>query len=175
MHATLKEHIDPVYLEKALHFDASAGAASDKHTKLAEELANSGKPKKPMTILYGSNSGTCEALAQSLARVATARRYSVHVDPLDSAVDKIPKDQPVVLISSSYEGQPPDNAAHFMSWLANMKSSKQLEGVTYAVYGCGNRKFYLSKPFSPKFADKLQMIGSQRSTRSPNHSILHLR
>jgi cytochrome P450/NADPH-cytochrome P450 reductase len=61
------------------------------------------------------------------------------VEPLDSAVDKVPKDQPVVLISSSYEGQPPDNAAHFVQWLESL-GDKKLEGVKYAVFGCGNRK-----------------------------------
>ena len=92
-----------------------------------------------MTILYGSNSGTCEGLAQNLARVAGARGFSVRVDALDSAVDKIPAGQPVVLISSSYEGQPPDNAAHFVNWLDDIKGGKKFDGVKYAVYGCGNR------------------------------------
>jgi cytochrome P450/NADPH-cytochrome P450 reductase len=147
MHAALKDHIDPVYLEKNLHFDASAGKSSEKDKKLAQTVV-SGKSKKPMTILYGSNSGTCEALAQSLARVAAGRGYLAKVDPLDSAVNKIPENQPVVMISSSYEGQPPDNAAHFVAWLENMKGSKQLEGVKYAVYGCGNRKPPLIPPRS---------------------------
>ena len=92
-----------------------------------------------MTVLYGSNAGTCEALAQSLARMAPGRGYHAHVEPLDSAVDKVPKDQPVILISSSYEGQPPDNAAHFFEWVQNLEGPA-LKGVNYAVFGCGNRK-----------------------------------
>jgi sulfite reductase alpha subunit-like flavoprotein len=38
-----------------------------------------------------------------------------------------------------YEGQPPDNAAHFVEWLQKLESNK-LKGVNYAVFGCGNRK-----------------------------------
>jgi cytochrome P450/NADPH-cytochrome P450 reductase len=72
------------------------------------------KSKKQMTVLYGSNAGTCEALAQSLARAASGRGFNAQVNNLDFAVDKIPKEQPVILISSSYEGQPPDNATHFV-------------------------------------------------------------
>jgi cytochrome P450/NADPH-cytochrome P450 reductase len=139
IHATLREHIDPVHLEKRLHVSAAETAASPKHLGISR-AATSGKPKKPMTILYGSNAGTCEALAQTLARVASGHGYQATVEPLDSAVDKIPKDQPVVLISSSYEGQPPDNAAHFVQWLENLKEEKTLEGVKFAVFGCGNRK-----------------------------------
>jgi cytochrome P450/NADPH-cytochrome P450 reductase len=92
-----------------------------------------------MTILYGSNAGICEALAQNLARAASGRGYLALVDPLDSAVDKVPTDQPVVLISSSYEGQPPHNAAHFVEWLQTL-NGKELNGVKYAVFGCGNRE-----------------------------------
>jgi len=140
MHATLRERIDPIYLERMLHNGARP------EIKLAEEIPDTKAnrlveaPKKLMTVLYGSNSGTCEALAQSLARVATSRGYRVQVDPLDAGVDKIPKDQPVILISSSYEGEPPDNAVHFVQWLENLNAEKRLAGVNYAVYGCGNRK-----------------------------------
>ncbi len=142
MHATLRDHIDPVHLEKMLHVDPVATAeASEKHRKIA--AVTPGKAKKPMTILYGSNAGTCEALAQNMARVASGYGYHAEVEPLDSGVDKIPKGQPVVLISSSYEGQPPDNAAHFVEWLHNLKDDKRLEGVKYAVYGCGNREYDL--------------------------------
>jgi cytochrome P450/NADPH-cytochrome P450 reductase len=105
MHATLRDHIDIVHLEKTLHMDgASVGTISEKDRKI--EAAATEKPKKLITILYGSNAGTCESLAQTLARVASGHGYQANVDTLDSAVDKIPKNQPVIVISSSYEGQP---------------------------------------------------------------------
>jgi len=138
MHATLRDHIDPIHLEQMLYSNTPP------ETKVAGEdrakSVSNGLSKKPMTILYGSNSGTCEALAQSLARTASGYGYHADVEPLDSAVDKVPKDQPVVLVCSSYEGQPPDNAAHFIQWLENLEG-KKLEGVKYAVFGVGNRKF----------------------------------
>lgn len=138
MHATLRDHIDPVYVEKMLH-NGPAVDSRNSEKRLSME-ASSEKPKKTMTILYGSNAGTCESLAQTLARTASARGYHAQVDPLDAAVDKIPKDQPVVLISSSYEGQPPDNAAHFVEWLQKLEGGSKLNGVKFAVYGCGNRE-----------------------------------
>jgi cytochrome P450/NADPH-cytochrome P450 reductase len=142
MHATLRDHIDPVHLEKMLHVDTSnQSKATSKDRALAQSVAVDVKDKKPMIILYGSNSGTCEALAQSLARVAGARGFKAQVDTLDSAIDRVPKGEPVVMISSSYEGQPPDNAAHFVNWLSNLEGQMKLEGVKYAVYGCGNRMY----------------------------------
>ena len=148
MHASLRDHTDPVHLEKMLHVDAlRQDKHSDKDKFIAHSVALSTKEKKPMTILYGSNSGTCEALAQSMARVAGARGFRVRVDRLDSATGKVPKGEPVVMISSSYEGQPPDNAAHFVNWLGSVQGQRTLDGVNYAVYGCGNRMFHCSKNF----------------------------
>ena len=99
MHATLRDPINLVYLEKTLHDPAPLG----KHWKNDRNIDDSvsGKSKTPMSILYGSNAGTCEALAQNLARAATSRGYYAQVGSLDSAVDKVPKDRPVVLITSS--------------------------------------------------------------------------
>lgn len=137
MRATLRDNIDPIYLEKMLHVDLSTEAKVADRDRKADAFTTSAS-KKPMIILYGSNAGTCEALAQNLARVASSRGYHAQVDPLDSGLGKVPKDQPVVLICSSYEGQPPDNAAHFVEWLQNL-GGNALIGVKYAVYGCGNR------------------------------------
>jgi cytochrome P450 / NADPH-cytochrome P450 reductase len=142
MHAELRNHIDPVYLEKVLYVGASKEVnLTEKDKRLAQLPVVDGKAKKPLTILYGSNSGTCEALAQTLARAAGAHGFEARVDALDSAVERVTKDQPVVMISSSYEGQPPDNAAHFVNWLSELKGATKLQGVRYAVFGCGNRKF----------------------------------
>ncbi|TVY81615.1 Bifunctional cytochrome P450/NADPH--P450 reductase [Lachnellula suecica] len=133
MQATLREHIDPTHLEQSLH----SGAPREKIPDRKVAVVASAAPKKPMTILYGSNAGTCEALAQSLARAASGYGYHAQVEPLDTAVDKVPKDQPLVMICSSYEGQPPDNAAHFVQWLEILEGNK-LNGVKYTVFGCGN-------------------------------------
>jgi cytochrome P450/NADPH-cytochrome P450 reductase len=113
MHASLRDHVDPVHLKKMLHMDSSVTVQNPEKNDKAHASA-SAEPKKPMRILYGSNAGTCEALAQNLARAASSRGYRAQVDPLDSAVGNVSRGQPVVLICSSYEGQPPDNAVHFV-------------------------------------------------------------
>jgi cytochrome P450 / NADPH-cytochrome P450 reductase len=140
MHATVRDHIDLVHLEKLLHIDISeARKMSNNDHRIAESAVANGKAKHPMTILYGSNSGTCEALAQNLARVTRSHGFEAHVDPLDAAVRKVPKEGPVVMISSTYEGRPPDNAAHFITWLGSLEGNDGLAGVKYAVFAVGNR------------------------------------
>jgi len=140
MHATLREGIDPIHLEQNMWNGGYVNKESAKDKKIEGMKGNNG-PKKPMTVLYGSNTGTCESLAQTLANSASGRGYKTDVKTLDSASGKIPKDQPVVVVTASYEGQPTDNAAYFMEWLQGLEGN-QLEGTKYAVFGCGHRIFY---------------------------------
>jgi cytochrome P450/NADPH-cytochrome P450 reductase len=48
----------------------------------------------------------------------------------------LPKEQPVIIITGSYDGRPPDNARKFVTWLEALEG-QELEGVSYAVFGCG--------------------------------------
>lgn len=116
-------------------------------------IANTNSQQKPMTVLFGSNSGTCEGLAQKLASTAGSHGYSASVKSLDSIIDKFPLDQPVVIISASYEGQPPDNAALFTEWLKSTDASK-FNGAQYAVFGCGHRDWVSTYQKIPNFFDK---------------------
>jgi len=143
MHAMLREGIDPIQLEKSLFSAGSQGTQVSSKDKKIEGIALSSKPKKAMSIFYGSNTGTCESLAQTLADTASSHGYSARVATLDSATNNIPRDQPVVVITASYEGEPPDNATHFIEWLRNLKGA-ELEGVQYGVFGCGHRKFAIA-------------------------------
>ncbi|ERS98334.1 hypothetical protein HMPREF1624_05118 [Sporothrix schenckii ATCC 58251] len=93
-----------------------------------------------LAILYGSNTGTCQSLAQSLAVEAGQRGYRATVHDLDSAVEHVPKgpNTTVVIITASYEGQPPDNAARFFAWLERVEAKDALDGARFAVFGCGH-------------------------------------
>lgn len=66
-------------------------------------------------ILYGSNTRTCEILAQRLAANVKSCGYRSTVKDMDSAVNRLSKDVPTVIVTASYEGQPPDNAAQFVA------------------------------------------------------------
>jgi len=110
---------------------------------------------KPLYIYYGSNSGTCEALAQRMAAGASLNGFSARVvDVLDSASNKkLARDGPVVIITASYEGQPPDNAGEFYKWIEGLGESNELDGVSYAVFGCGHRDWTQTYHRVPKFFD----------------------
>ncbi|OAG40178.1 hypothetical protein AYO21_05656 [Fonsecaea monophora] len=117
-----------------------------------------------LSIFYGSNTGTCEAMANSLASSAASHGFQAKVEILNKAVDALPKKGPVVIITSSYEGEPPDNAAHFVSWLEGLQGT-EASGVKYAVFGCGNRDWQNTYHRIPKLVDAtLSERGAERLT-----------
>ncbi|KAJ5306149.1 hypothetical protein N7508_005164 [Penicillium antarcticum] len=153
MKATLRHDLDPTQLSIALGGAPTETAAGSRDRKPKAAAPVDGK-LKPMHILYGSNTGTCEVFARRLADDATAYGYAAKVSSLDSAKENIPKKDPVVFISASYEGQPPDNAAHFFQWLSELKGS-DLDGVNYATFGCGHHDWSSTFYRIPKAIDQL--------------------
>lgn len=161
--ASLREGLDPTKLSMSL----SGSAAEHKDVGVTErERKHKAAPVdgklKPMHIFYGSNTGTCEAFARRLADDAIGYGFSAQINSLDSATQNIPKNDPVVFITASYEGQPPDNAAHFFEWLNGLKGSG-LEGVNYAVFGCGHHGWSATFHRIPKAVNELaQQNGANR-------------
>lgn len=94
-----------------------------------------------LLICYGSNTGTCQTLAHLLSRSALSHGFSAAAMPMDQMQpQQVIPSTPIVIITASYEGQPPDNAANFIKWLQGLTESPFI-GVHHAVYGCGNREW----------------------------------
>jgi cytochrome P450 / NADPH-cytochrome P450 reductase len=115
----------------------------------------------PLLLLYGSNSGASEAFARRIASDGQARGYAAKVAPLDDYTGKLPKEGAAVIVTASYNGQPPDNARKFATWLAGVPDAS-LVGVRYALFGCGNRDWTTTYQSVPKqIAEHLDRAGAQ--------------
>ena len=75
-----------------------------------------------LSVLFGSNLGTAEAIATRLAQEGTERGFDVTLGALDEHVDDLPRDGATMIVCSSYNGTPPDNAAAFCRWIAGAPS-----------------------------------------------------
>lgn len=184
MVATLRDGLTPTTLEQRLS-GASAGSARNQSSErklvtsaldgsCSTTTPGGGTTGKPLTILYGSESGTCQSLAQKLA--ADARSYGTSaavVDCLDTATKKLAASaadgNTVVIITPSYEGRPPENAKLFVDWIETLEAeaggdgSRPLSGLKYAVYGCGDRAWLNTFHRIPKLIDDtLERLGAQR-------------
>lgn len=129
--------------------------------KHKHDEANGGE-KKPLTVLYGSNAGTCKAFADEL--VAEATGFNVTVQTLDTATEHVPTDQPVVIVCPSYEGKPADNAKKFVSWLEQKSSAENLlKDVRYSIFGVGNSEWKSTFHKVPELIDELfSKLGATR-------------
>lgn len=118
----------------------------------------------PLLVLYGSNLGTAEHLAHRIADDGTARGFATTAAPLDDYMDKLPTAGAVVIVTSSYNGTPPDNAVRFCDWLhGGTLSAEQLKGVRYTVFGCGDRDWTATFQAIPRMVDtQLAQYGAQR-------------
>ncbi|CAF4569301.1 unnamed protein product, partial [Didymodactylos carnosus] len=104
-----------------------------------------------MTILFGSNSGSCESFAGTLASEAPLYSYNATVTTLDSAVGSLPNDRPVIIITASYEGKPCENAKQFVTYLESKPKLK----INYAVFGAGHRDWVNTYQKIPSYIDQM--------------------
>ncbi|EJD42600.1 riboflavin synthase domain-like protein [Auricularia subglabra TFB-10046 SS5] len=106
-----------------------------------------------MYVYYGSNTGSCEMFAQRVANEAASH----------GTVD-LPMDGPVIILTASFEGEPPDNAGKFVNCVEGLSGENApLAGVSYAVFGCGTHDWVHTFQRIPKLIDAaLERNGAER-------------
>ncbi|EPS35968.1 hypothetical protein H072_10584 [Dactylellina haptotyla CBS 200.50] len=163
MKARLRHGMTPINLQQNLGGGHAAGVdVTQAGLKDGERGDEDDGTKQPMYIFYGSNTGTCEAFANRLAADASTHGFKAKVDSLDGATNNLPKDGPVVIITASFEGQPPDNAAHFCEWIKSC-SGEEAKGVKFTVFGCGHHDWATTYQRVPKQVDEmLGKLGGER-------------
>ncbi|EPE04487.1 bifunctional p-450 nadph-p450 reductase [Ophiostoma piceae UAMH 11346] len=117
-----------------------SSTASISSTSTGATAVSVGEARPCLTILYGSNTGTCQSLAQMLAAEAGQRGLKATTNDLDDAVESITTGghSTTIIITASYEGQAPDNASRFMAWLESIEGCAAFAGTRFAVFGCGH-------------------------------------
>lgn len=150
MHAKLRPGIDVLTLQRDMLYSNGGGTSAATKSRAQNHGALVEKPQtlKPVLIFYGSNTGTCQGLADILKTTAPQYGFDATLQPLDAAKNNLPRETPIVLITSTmYEGQAPDNGAEFLKWLEDGKDLS-LDGVTFAVFGCGSSEYHQFLLFS---------------------------
>ncbi|WP_082233045.1 bifunctional cytochrome P450/NADPH--P450 reductase [Halobacillus massiliensis] len=124
--------------------------------KEQEEQAPSiiGLDDRPLLVLYGSDTGTAEGVARELADQASLRGVRTEAAALNDRIGSLPKEGAVLIVTSSYNGQPPSNAGQFVQWLKELKA-EELDGVQYAVFGCGDHNWASTYQDVPRLIDEM--------------------
>ncbi|EJD04651.1 cytochrome P450 oxidoreductase OrdA-like protein [Fomitiporia mediterranea MF3/22] len=144
------------------------GGVGEKAKSDAGETSQVAEGGHPLTVLYGSNTGTSQAFAQRIASDAHLHGFKAQINTLDSATGRLPTNGPVIIVTASFEGEPADNAAQFVAWLSALQQSEtskssSLNDIAYTVFGCGNREWVRTYQRIPKLIDeKMNEAGAER-------------
>lgn len=139
-------------------------AAEQAREAPAQHMVLAAKHHTPLLVLYGSNLGTAEGLARQVAEDGTDRGFATTLAPLDDYAGRLPTAGAIVLVSASYNGTPPDNAAAFCRWLTgDALPADALTGVSYTVFGCGDHDWAATYQAIPILLDRtLEAHGARR-------------
>jgi sulfite reductase (NADPH) flavoprotein alpha-component len=117
----------------------------------------------PVTILFGSQTGTGETLSKKAAKQLKAANCAPTIlDMADCSVDDLKDLQNLLIITSTYgEGEPPDNALSLHTALL-ADSAPKLEGLQYSVLGLGDSSYVDFCQCSKEFDARLEALGAKR-------------
>jgi len=121
------------------------------------------RPSEPLLIMFGSQTGSAEGLAKRIARESSRRGFAPQVFPLnDYKRAALAESRRLLVVSSTWgDGDPPDNASEFWSWISS-DSAPRLETLQFAVLGLGDRNYSDFCGASRKIDARLDALGGRR-------------
>ena len=143
----------------------TADAAAALETLPAEAPAASpAQPvSKEVTILFGSQTGNAQGLAENAAKTLTERGFQVTVSSMsDFKPNQLKKLKNLLIVVSTHgEGDPPDNALSFHEFLHGRRAPK-LDDLRYSVLALGDTSYEFFCQTGKEFDQRLDELGGTR-------------
>ena len=120
-------------------------------------------PAVPVTVLFGSQTGTAEGLAKKLVKTLKKGNFEPNIQDMGS-YDKelLSKEKNLLVITSTYgDGEPPDTALELHTWLMS-DAAPRLEGVNYSVLSLGDSSYPDFCQCGTDFDLRLEALGANR-------------
>ncbi|WP_251977764.1 assimilatory sulfite reductase (NADPH) flavoprotein subunit [Salinicola avicenniae] len=116
-----------------------------------------------LTVLFGSQTGNAEGVAELAAERAVAMGFDVQLMSMADASKKTLKAvvRLLVVVSTQGDGDPPDPALEFHELMMGRKAPK-LEGVRFAVLGLGDASYEHFCHTGKEFDARLSELGGER-------------
>ncbi|KNC17838.1 cytochrome P450 monooxygenase [Arthrobacter sp. RIT-PI-e] len=116
----------------------------------------------PLTIVFGTESGNAELIAEDLGRHLGGRARVTVVDLSDAAVTDLDPSRPHLVVCSTYgDGELPTGVRPFREAL--LTRTPDLSAMTYAVFGMGDRSYSRTYSRGSELLDEaLSSCGARR-------------
>ncbi len=128
-------------------------------------------PLTPLTILFGSQTGTAEGLAKRVAKEAGKRSFAPTVlDMAQCDLAKLAGEKNLLVLTSTYgDGEPPDNAKALHTALAaasagDAEPSPRLSSLRFSVLALGDTNYTQFCKAGADFDTYLEKLGATRVT-----------
>jgi sulfite reductase (NADPH) flavoprotein alpha-component len=123
---------------------------------------------QPLTILFGSQTGTAEGLAKRAAKEAGKRGFAATVlDMAQTDLAKLAAEKTLLVITSTYgDGEPPDNAKalHGALQVAASAGTRPLSALRFSVCSLGDTNYTQFCKCGEDFDVWLEKLGGTRSS-----------
>ncbi len=121
-------------------------------------------PQVPLTILWGSQTGTAESLAKQAAKTATAKGFAPTIVDMASATpDTLAAHENVLLITSTYgDGEPPDNAKALYDAVRADGAPTLPSSLRYSICALGDTNYEAFCQCGKDFDEAFAKLGATR-------------
>jgi sulfite reductase (NADPH) flavoprotein alpha-component len=121
------------------------------------------RPAEPLTIIYASESGNCEKLANDLAKAARKNGLKpTLIDMADLDLAELTKAKRLVFIAATWgEGEPPARAVRTNGELMG-EGAPRLDGVEFGVLALGDTAYAEFCAIGKKIDERLAALGAKR-------------
>ena len=119
----------------------------------------------PLTILFGSQTGTAEGLAKKMAKEAGRRGFAATVlDMAQTDIARLARERNLLVITSTYgDGEPPDNAKALHAAL-QAAGDRPLTTVRFSVCSLGDTNYARFCQCGKDLDASLERLGATRVT-----------
>ncbi|MBO1513668.1 assimilatory sulfite reductase (NADPH) flavoprotein subunit [Metabacillus bambusae] len=118
---------------------------------------------KDVTILYGSQTGNAQGLAENTGKTLEGQGFKVTVSSMnDFKPNNLKKVQNLLIVVSTHgEGDPPDNALTFHEFLHGRRAPK-LDDLRFSVLALGDSSYEFFCHTGKEFDQRLEELGGTR-------------